>query len=128
MQSPPFLLSPPRPRKCATHQCIALNIKHHQQLVKNSKWHAPAGPDPSGAKLQNHSPMPSAHPLLLGDICQGQRLNTIPILGGKDQTSGKTNMGDSSSKDKQLMLQHPLLLLSGSNSLVRQYRILEVIC
>nr|GMD12131.1 protein TIME FOR COFFEE-like isoform X2 [Ipomoea batatas] len=87
-------------------------VKH---LVKNSKWCAPAGPDKSGAKLQNHSPMPSSYPLLLGDARQGQRLNTIPILGGKDQTSGITNIGDSS-KDKQLMLQHPLLLLSGSNS------------
>lgn len=123
MQSPPFLLSPTRPKKCVTHQYIALNIKHHQHLVKNSKWCAPAGPDKSGAKLQNHSPMASSHPLLLGDARRGQRLNTIPILGGKDQTSGITNIGDSS-KDKQLMLQHPLLLLSGSNSLVCQYWIL----
>nr|GMD15486.1 protein TIME FOR COFFEE isoform X2 [Ipomoea batatas] len=116
VKSPPFLLSPTRPKKCVTHQYIALNIKHHQHLVKNSKWCAPAGPDKSGAKLQNHSPMASSHPLLLGDARRGQRLNTIPILGGKDQTSGITNIGDSS-KDKQLMLQHPLLLLSGSNSL-----------
>ncbi|KAG8389344.1 hypothetical protein BUALT_Bualt02G0219500 [Buddleja alternifolia] len=90
MQLPRFKFSQPRSRRCATHQYIAQNIHHHQQLIKKSLSSGPTGASTSyetkPLNLQSLSPKQKVIPgnQLLGDI---QNWATISGGSGKDKSS-----------------------------------------
>ncbi|XP_051118451.1 protein TIME FOR COFFEE isoform X2 [Andrographis paniculata] len=51
LRPPQFKLSLPPPKRCATHQYIARNIDHHQQLIKNSLSSEPTPAESLNTKL-----------------------------------------------------------------------------
>ncbi|KAK4418278.1 protein TIME FOR COFFEE [Sesamum alatum] len=90
---PPFKLSQPRTKRCATHQCLAHNIYSHQQLMKKTLSSGPTGPSTLyGTKpvnLKSMLPTQKLIPgnLLFGDFQGGQNMVTISGGSGKDKSS-----------------------------------------
>ncbi|KAL5792922.1 hypothetical protein ACOSP7_001516 [Xanthoceras sorbifolium] len=119
-QPPQFVLSQPRPKRCATHHYIAHNIYLNQQLAKmNPFWPAAAGSAPlRGGKPSNINAMPSTENLIHGNPLQGSfpviNLNSVqdkgqatasfPAVTQKDKSSEGVNLMDSAQR-KQLVLQ-----------------------
>ncbi|KAF4367863.1 hypothetical protein G4B88_003342 [Cannabis sativa] len=119
IQSPPYLFTQPRPKRCATHCYIARSICCHQQIARmNSFWPAAAAAAGSGslygAKACNLNVLPS--PDLHGNI-SGRGLNAVQDKGqglamfaghtGKDKSSQASNVVDAAQR-KQIMLQQAL--------------------
>ncbi|XVE73127.1 hypothetical protein DITRI_Ditri11bG0092700 [Diplodiscus trichospermus] len=108
LQPPQFLLSQPRPKRCAMHHYIARNIHLHLQFTKmNHFW--PAAPGSAslyGVKPNNLNMVPSAENLIVGNPLQGSfpvmNLNpseekgkvaaSFPGLTRKDKASDCTNL------------------------------------
>nr|DAD33641.1 TPA_asm: hypothetical protein HUJ06_012492 [Nelumbo nucifera] len=90
-QPPHFLLSQPRPKRCATHCYIARNIYCHQQFTRmNPFWTAAAGSASLyGAKPYNLNVVPPTETAILGNPLQGtfpgRNLNPVP---DKSQIAG----------------------------------------
>ncbi|XWS31573.1 hypothetical protein CRYUN_Cryun23aG0087900 [Craigia yunnanensis] len=120
LQPPQFLLSEPRPKRCAMHHYIARNIHLYQQFTKmNHFW--PAAPGSASlceAKPNNLNVVPSAENLMLGNPLQGSfpvvKLNpteekgkvaaTFPGLTRKGKSSDCTNFMDTAQR-KQVVVQ-----------------------
>ncbi|XP_038721552.1 protein TIME FOR COFFEE-like isoform X3 [Tripterygium wilfordii] len=125
MQPPHLVFSHPRPKRCATHCYIALNIHYHQQFSRmNPFWPAAAGSALSyGAKPCNVGVMPSTE--LLGNIPgrgaaqdKGQGLAIFPGNTGKDKgSSPAVNMVDGAQR-KQILLQQALPAGAPSSNLL----------
>ncbi|KAI3449641.1 hypothetical protein Pfo_006306 [Paulownia fortunei] len=111
MQLPPFKLSQPRPKRCATHQYIAHNIHYHQQLVKKSVSSGPTGPATSyGTKPLNLRSMLPTHKFipgnpLLGDFQGGQNLANMSGLSGKDKSSDAAAAFNAATSGKSVLQQ-----------------------
>uniref|UniRef100_A0A2P2KE99 Protein TIME FOR COFFEE-like n=1 Tax=Rhizophora mucronata TaxID=61149 RepID=A0A2P2KE99_RHIMU len=102
-----FLLSQPRPNRCATHHYIACNIRHHQQCMKmNHFWPTTAGSAAlCGGKANNlddllcTDAMVIAKPLqrslpaanLISAQVTGRAVANYPALAGKDKSSDSAN-------------------------------------
>ncbi|XVF21766.1 hypothetical protein REPUB_Repub12eG0118300 [Reevesia pubescens] len=120
LQPPQFLLSHPRPKRCAMHHYIARNIHLHQQYKKmNQFWPAvPGSASLCGAKPNNVNLVPSAENLILGNPLQGSfpvvNLNhteekgeaaaSFTGLTRKDKSSDCTNFMDTAQR-KQVVVQ-----------------------
>ncbi|XP_022727543.1 protein TIME FOR COFFEE-like [Durio zibethinus] len=115
LQPPHFLLSQPRPRRCAMHHYIARNIHLHQQFTKmNYFW--PAAPGSASlcvANPNNLDLVPSAENLILGNPFQrsfqvvnlnpteekGEVAEIFPGLPNrKDKSSDCTNFMDTAQR------------------------------
>lgn len=133
MQSPHFLFSQPKPKRCATHCYIARSISVHQQMMKiNPFWPAAAaaaaaGTGPLfGAKSYNLNMVPSAelHAAAAAAAAaagrgvvvnssqdnKGQPFHFFPgqpASSTKDKSSQPPNVPDSAQK-KQFLLQPAL--------------------
>lgn len=114
IQPPQLLLSPPRPKRCATHCYIARNISFHQQFTRmNPFWPAAAGSASLyGAKPCNLNVVPS--PEFPGNLTSARNMNALPekgqnpaIFPGKEKASQSANGIDAPPR-KQILLQQTL--------------------
>ncbi|XP_044485902.1 protein TIME FOR COFFEE-like isoform X3 [Mangifera indica] len=126
-QPPQFMLSQPRPKRCATHHHIARNIYLNQQFAKmNHLW--PAGA--SSTSLIGAKSSPSTENLIHGNQLQGsfpvvninsvqekgQTATNFPDLTQKDKSSENVNLMDPVQR-KQLVLQQAPHATSAGNFL-----------
>ncbi|KAH9614897.1 hypothetical protein KSS87_023004 [Heliosperma pusillum] len=113
---PHFLLSQPRPKRCATHCHIARSISVHQQMVKMSPFWPPVAAAPLfGAKPSNMNLVPSAelHSGRGGVVSLPQDIKAQPLaffpgqpspVATKDKNCQATSVSESAHK-KQVLLQ-----------------------
>ncbi|KAJ6709033.1 PROTEIN TIME FOR COFFEE [Salix koriyanagi] len=119
---PPQFIPEPRPKRCATHNYIACNIRLHQQFTKtNHFWPATAGSAAlCGAKPKDLNAMPPAENMIIGSTLQGsfpfvnlnpaqdkvQAVANIPVFTRKDRSSESTTLIETAQK-QQLVLPQP---------------------
>ncbi|KAJ0052265.1 hypothetical protein Pint_03321 [Pistacia integerrima] len=100
-QPPQFMLSQPRPKRCATHHYIARNIYLNQQFAKmNHLW--PAGASSTsliGAKSNSLNVIPSTENLIHGNQLQGS-FPVVNLNSVQDKGQGTTNFPGLTQKDK----------------------------
>ncbi|KAL2510685.1 Protein TIME FOR COFFEE [Abeliophyllum distichum] len=118
-QLTPFKLSKPRPKRCTTHQCIAQNIRYHQQLTGKA-WSGAAGPSTlCGAKTLNLNSMQTTQKLILGNPLRadffpgGQKLATKGT-NGKDNRSEAAASLDNAKSRKHVLQQAPQQVPAGN--------------
>lgn len=100
-QPPQFVLSQPRPKRCATHHYIARNICLHQRFTKmDNVCPAPAGAAAlGGAKMNNLNAMPPAEKMIFGNPFQG----SFPgknLTNVQEKGRAGTNFPGNNGKDK----------------------------
>ena len=101
MQPPQFVLSQPRPKRCATHHYNARNICFHQRITKMDKvCPSPAGaPALRRAKMNNLNAMPPAEKMIFGNPFQG----SFPgknLTNVQEKGRAGTNFPGNNGKDK----------------------------
>ncbi|XVF32572.1 hypothetical protein REPUB_Repub17cG0093800 [Reevesia pubescens] len=111
LQPPQFLLSQPRPKRCAMHHYIARNIHLHQQFTKMNHFLPAAVPGSAplcGAKPNNLNVVPINVNLNPTEE-KGKVASSFPGIGRKDKSSDCTNFTDTAQR-KQVVVQqasHP---------------------
>ncbi|CAI9781170.1 unnamed protein product [Fraxinus pennsylvanica] len=118
-QLPPFKLSQPQPRRCATHQCIAWNICYHQQLTEKALWSGAAGPTLCGAKTSNHNSMQPTQKLILEnksrvDFFPGDQNLTTKGTNGKDKSTETVASLDIAQSRNHVLQQAPRQVHAGN--------------
>ncbi|XP_022864717.1 protein TIME FOR COFFEE-like [Olea europaea var. sylvestris] len=99
-QLPPFKLSQPQPKRCATHQYIAQNNCYHQQLTEKALWSGAAGL----TKTLNLNSMQSTQKMILENP---SRVDFFPGTNGKDKSSEAVASSDNGkSRNHVLPQQH----------------------
>ncbi|XP_022771112.1 protein TIME FOR COFFEE-like isoform X2 [Durio zibethinus] len=130
LQPPQFLLSQPRPNRCAMHHFIARNIHLYQQFTKmNHFWPAaPGSGSLCGAKPNNLNVAPFAENLILGNPMQesfpnvnlnpteekGKVAVSFPGRTRKDKGSDCSNLIDTAQR-KQAVVQQASQTASAGN-------------
>ena len=132
---PPQFIPEPRPKRCATHNYIACNIRLHQQFTKtNHFWPATAGSAAlCGAKPKDLNAMPPAENMIIGSTLQGsfpfvnlnpaqdkvQAVANIPVFTRKDRSSESTLI--ETAQKQQLVLPQPPHPAPAGNLMVWSY-------
>ncbi|EEF41697.1 protein TIME FOR COFFEE isoform X2 [Ricinus communis] len=123
LQPPPFLLSQPCSKRCATHHYIASSIRLHQQFTKmNHFWPPITGPAALyGSKSKNSNnmrylentvignPLQGSNPVVNTNTCQekGENVPNIPDFTRKDRSSEGANFIDTVQKKQVVLHQSP---------------------
>lgn len=118
-QLPPFKLSQPQPKRCATHQCIARNICYHQQLTEKALGSGAAGPTLCGAKTSNLNSMQPTQKLILEnksrvDFFPGDQNLTTKGTNGKDKNSEAFSSLDNAESRNHVLQQAPQQVHAGN--------------
>lgn len=125
IQPPNLVFSEPRPKRCATHLYIALNISQHQKFARlNPFWPAAAAAAAAGSaslygakpgnlnivastELHGHGNVPAKNPSSAAQD-KGQGLAIFPLQsGGKEKSPQATNV-DAAQRKQQILLQQSL--------------------
>lgn len=101
MQLPPFKLSQPQPKRCATHQYIAQNNCYHQQLTEKALWSGAAGL----TKTLNLNSMQSTQKMILENP---SRVDFFPGTNGKDKSSEAVASSDNGKSRNHVLPQQVL--------------------
>ncbi|XP_042516400.1 protein TIME FOR COFFEE-like isoform X2 [Macadamia integrifolia] len=101
VQPPHFVLSQPRPKRCATHYYIARNINYHQQFTRmNPFWSAAAGSASMyGAKPYNLNVAPPTESVIHGNPLQGN-LAGRSLISVQDKVQASSTISGQNAKDK----------------------------
>lgn len=119
LQPPQFKFSQPRSKRCATHQYIANNIDHHQQLIKKSLSAGPTAPATLyGPKSLNIKSMLPVQNPAAGDFQGGQNLATISDGSRKDKSSDAAAAFNASTSCKPVLQQVSDQTSASNNTLV----------
>ncbi|CAA2994039.1 Hypothetical predicted protein [Olea europaea subsp. europaea] len=108
-QLPPFKLSQPQPKRCATHQYIAQNNCYHQQLTEKALWSGAAGL----TKTLNLNSMQSTQKMILENP---SRVDFFPGTNGKDKSSEAVASSDNGKSRNHVLPQQVLAAVAAMDN------------